>query len=410
MGNRASITTKAHKTSVYLHWNGGRDSVDRFLAYCASTGCPSPEEDLSGWAQLATCAANYFGPDGLNVGLEEYPSCDEDNGVYVIENWKVVCRENNRYGEQAEGPSTPSEGELAKVNRAKPKTPANGEKESIYVTSPWPLARDKICLQITSEHPLLDLVAVCAYCDELGFGMRKEGDDYGYARLAQILTNYLGYDNVKVGNYSDFAEDMAWCDREQVVTVGWPERSHRSYIGMMRERPKLEITDSCGGRYLDTPGVLDLQVNSDGILVDKLCEIAASMPDSVRIPESYLRAEKVHVTRLMPGDVVSIVPELNHGDAPTEEHVVLGLGADRICNGDHVAGVPIIDAFEYRDLLWSEARPELPDPGNPNNYLHGAVYRVVGHAPDDPRIPKMAEAIEEDYQRYLNPKPSTWAY
>ena len=36
MGNRAVITTKPELTEVgmYLHWNGGRASVEAFLAYC----------------------------------------------------------------------------------------------------------------------------------------------------------------------------------------------------------------------------------------------------------------------------------------------------------------------------------------------------------------------------------------
>lgn len=31
MGNRAIITNKEKKVAVYLHWNGGRDSVEAFL-------------------------------------------------------------------------------------------------------------------------------------------------------------------------------------------------------------------------------------------------------------------------------------------------------------------------------------------------------------------------------------------
>ena len=38
MGNRAIITTKKdfdnNGIGVYLHWNGGRDSVQAFLTYC----------------------------------------------------------------------------------------------------------------------------------------------------------------------------------------------------------------------------------------------------------------------------------------------------------------------------------------------------------------------------------------
>ena len=34
MGNRAVITTENKKIGIYLHWNGGRDSVEAFLKYC----------------------------------------------------------------------------------------------------------------------------------------------------------------------------------------------------------------------------------------------------------------------------------------------------------------------------------------------------------------------------------------
>ena len=34
MGNRAVITTKERKIGLYLHWNGGRDTVEPLLKYC----------------------------------------------------------------------------------------------------------------------------------------------------------------------------------------------------------------------------------------------------------------------------------------------------------------------------------------------------------------------------------------
>ncbi len=38
MGNRAVITTEDKQMGVYLHWNGGRDSVEAFLDYCDLQG------------------------------------------------------------------------------------------------------------------------------------------------------------------------------------------------------------------------------------------------------------------------------------------------------------------------------------------------------------------------------------
>lgn len=34
MGNRTVITTAERKIGLYLHWNGGRDTVEPLLRYC----------------------------------------------------------------------------------------------------------------------------------------------------------------------------------------------------------------------------------------------------------------------------------------------------------------------------------------------------------------------------------------
>ena len=56
MGNRAVITTEigwacpTNHLGVYLHWNGGRDSVQAFLTYCKLKGYRTPESKNYGWA------------------------------------------------------------------------------------------------------------------------------------------------------------------------------------------------------------------------------------------------------------------------------------------------------------------------------------------------------------------------
>ena len=95
MGNRAVITTKDKRIGVYLHWNGGRDSVEAFLLYCKMKGYRCPENDCYGWARLCQVIGNFFGGD-LSVGIDEYSKLDTDNGdngVYIIENWEIVDRE-----------------------------------------------------------------------------------------------------------------------------------------------------------------------------------------------------------------------------------------------------------------------------------------------------------------------------
>lgn len=98
MGNRAVITTeenfKNNGIGVYVHWNGGRDSIEAFLEYCKRQGYRPPEDDCYGWAYLVTTLGNFFG-SGLSLGVDVVNrlDCDNyDNGVYFIENWEIVGR------------------------------------------------------------------------------------------------------------------------------------------------------------------------------------------------------------------------------------------------------------------------------------------------------------------------------
>ena len=105
MGNRAVITTNKNlnETGIYLHWNGGRDSVEAFLAYCDLKHYRKPENDSYGYAMLINVITNYFG-DGLScdVGNCQHLDCDNyDNGVYIIKDWRIVGRLYS-YGEQYE--------------------------------------------------------------------------------------------------------------------------------------------------------------------------------------------------------------------------------------------------------------------------------------------------------------------
>ncbi len=60
MGNRAIITTEKKEIGVYLHWNGGRDSVEAFLEYCKRAGHRSPDKDCYGWARLCQVISNFL--------------------------------------------------------------------------------------------------------------------------------------------------------------------------------------------------------------------------------------------------------------------------------------------------------------------------------------------------------------
>ena len=108
MGNRAVITTeenfKNNGVGIYLHWNGGRDSVNAFLKYCKARGFRTPETDNYGWARLAQVIANFIGGD-LSIGFDtvNHLDCDNfDNGTYIIKDWEIVGREHFNWEEQDE--------------------------------------------------------------------------------------------------------------------------------------------------------------------------------------------------------------------------------------------------------------------------------------------------------------------
>ena len=95
MGSRAVITTEARDIGVYLHWNGGRNSVEGFLLYCKLKGYRAPEDDCYGWARLCQVIGNFFGGE-YSVGIDKYDRLDTDNGdngTYIIKDWQIIGKE-----------------------------------------------------------------------------------------------------------------------------------------------------------------------------------------------------------------------------------------------------------------------------------------------------------------------------
>lgn len=101
MGNRAVITASNSTTKgigIYLHWNGGIESVQAFLDVAKARGFRDPTSDESyGMARLCGLIHEFFGVDqdtSLGIGTLEQLDCDNyDNGVYVIgEGWQIKSR------------------------------------------------------------------------------------------------------------------------------------------------------------------------------------------------------------------------------------------------------------------------------------------------------------------------------
>ena len=103
MGNRAIITTPERKIGLYLHWNGGRDTVEPLLRYCELQGYRSPDVDSYGWARMCQVMGNFFG-GSTAIGIDEYTTDIKmdpgDNGIYVIKGWKIVDRLQTKHDDK----------------------------------------------------------------------------------------------------------------------------------------------------------------------------------------------------------------------------------------------------------------------------------------------------------------------
>lgn len=101
MGNRAIVKPEGQNIGVYLHWNGGIDSVTAFLKYCELKDFRG-FDDSYGIARFCQVVGNFFG-GGLSIGIEtdiyETREAAEwiDNGIYVVKGWEIV---RHLYGEE----------------------------------------------------------------------------------------------------------------------------------------------------------------------------------------------------------------------------------------------------------------------------------------------------------------------
>ena len=97
MGNRAVITIEGTHTGIYLHWNGGVESVLGFLKAAKDLGVRDPKGDPSYClARLTQIIGNFFG-GSLSVGIGVPELMDSsDNGVFVIgQGFSIVDRVDN---------------------------------------------------------------------------------------------------------------------------------------------------------------------------------------------------------------------------------------------------------------------------------------------------------------------------
>ena len=104
MGNRAVIQMQGQDVCLYLHWNGGLDTVKPLLDVAKEYGIRG---DDYGIARLAQIAGNLLGGH-LGLGVSTIDMLDRDNGdngTYVIDDeFNIVDRLFTRGPEQEHWP------------------------------------------------------------------------------------------------------------------------------------------------------------------------------------------------------------------------------------------------------------------------------------------------------------------
>ena len=154
MGNRAVITTEDETMGIYLHWNGGYDSVNAFLKYCELQEFRTPTGDLTyGFARLTQVICNFFhGGLSCGVGPIKKLDCDNgDNGVYIIKDWEIVGR---KYHDGPEQTSYDLLEMLKEIDRSQPEHMRIGDElEQKCVEKGWLGPKFKIGEKVKVKTP-----------------------------------------------------------------------------------------------------------------------------------------------------------------------------------------------------------------------------------------------------------------
>lgn len=91
MGNRAVVQfgKGSDALGIYLHWNGGEESVQAFLDAAKHY---EVRTDDYGVARLTQIICNFFGGT-LSVGVSLAKNLDRDNGdngTFIVKDWEIV--------------------------------------------------------------------------------------------------------------------------------------------------------------------------------------------------------------------------------------------------------------------------------------------------------------------------------
>ncbi len=100
MGNRAVIELEGSGKGIYMHWNGGKDTIDPLLEVAKEYEIQKEGGNVFLMFKLSQIISNAFGE--TKVSSIDMLDCDNyDNGVYVINSdLEIVDRKFTRHPEQ----------------------------------------------------------------------------------------------------------------------------------------------------------------------------------------------------------------------------------------------------------------------------------------------------------------------
>ena len=152
MGNRAVITTLGEKRGIYLHWNGGRDSIEPIISYAYNFLTDESEFDA------IKDVAKFFGLNPFVDDIQRLDCNNYDNGVYIVDNGEIVGR---CYFDRKEQQEYDFDEFMYSLNDAMPKC---YKKDKDWL------------LRWLASSPLKDKWGIPFYKDMIKEGYLKEGD------------------------------------------------------------------------------------------------------------------------------------------------------------------------------------------------------------------------------------------
>lgn len=197
MGNRAVITTEEKQIGIYVHWNGGRESIETFLAYCDMKQYRPPESDCYGWARMCQVIGNFFG-GSTSIGIDKYNRLDTDNwdnGVYIIKDWKIIGREFQQYKDEEIKSIEDIEDNLNYLNEKQPKEEQLSKEEIHDYCVKWAKDRGLVSEEKVSELYEKTRETLDSYDEhkdkEIKYILENKQNDYGSKAVAASITEII---------------------------------------------------------------------------------------------------------------------------------------------------------------------------------------------------------------------------